>query len=359
MTRRSSARLLLTLAALAAGPSLAADARADEARQEAPSTIAVVSAPGDRFGLRVVAELESLGFRTVILDPAADEPASRAFLEASARDAGAIAAIRAVPSGGGVEVWIADRVTGKTVLREMADDAGDAGAPGRDAALALRVVELLRASLLEAALPAPPPGELPATPEIREKLRILAPAALADAPSPSPPPPALRVSLAPGALLSPGGLGAAASLDLGVAVMPSEHVGVVAFTAIPLTGARLDRAQRSVGLSVQLTGAGVRLTTRADRWAPSADLGLVVVSLHGAGMAVRSGFGDGESSAMTVAPFLRLGLAFAVTPRFRLRADVLASAIVEGVSIQSAERDIATWGQPMMLSSAGVDLGWF
>ncbi|WP_437635665.1 hypothetical protein [Sorangium sp. So ce854] len=357
MTRRSSAPLLLALAALAAGPSLSAGARADQPREEAPSTIAVVCPPGDRFGLRVVAELESLGFRAVTLDPAADEPASRASLEASARDAGAIAAIRAVPSGRGVEVWIADRVTGKTVLREIADGAGDAGAPDRAAALALRVVELLRASLLEAALPAPPPGELPATPEIREKLRVPAPAALADAPSP--PSPVLRVSLAPGALLSPGGLGAAASLDLGLAVMPGEHVGVVAFAAIPLTAARLDRAQHSVDLSVQLTGAGVRLTTRADRWAPSADIGLMVVSLRGAGMAVRSGFGDGESSAMTVVPFMRLGLAFAVTPRFRLRADVLASAVAEGVSIQIAERDIATWGQPMMLSSAGVDLGWF
>ncbi|MGK3997556.1 hypothetical protein [Sorangium sp. So ce1024] len=356
MTHRSPAPLLLALAVLAAGPSLSADARADEAHEESPSAIAVVCPPSDRFGLRVVAELESLGFRAVILNPAADEPASRASLEAAARDADAIAAIRAVPSGRGVEVWIADRVTGKTVLREIADGVGDADAPDRAAALAIRVVELLRASLLEAALPAPPPGELPATPEIREKLSVHAPSA---PPPPSPPSPVLRVSLAPGALLSPGGLGAAASLDLGLALMPSERVGVVAFAALPLTGARLERAQRSVDLSVQLTGVGVRLTTRADRWAPSADLGLALVSLRGTGMTVRSGFGNGESSAMTVVPFLRLGLAFAVTPRFRLRADILASAIAEGVSIQSAERDIATWGQPMMLSSAGVDLGWF
>ncbi|KYF71120.1 hypothetical protein [Sorangium cellulosum] len=357
MTRRSPAPLLLALAALAAGSSLAASARADEALEDASSTIAVVCAPGDRFGLRVVAELESLGFRAAILDPAADAPASRASLEASARDAGAIAAIRAVPSGRGVEVWIADRVTGKTVLREM---AGDAGAPDSDAALALRVVELLRASLLEAALPAPPPGELPATPEIREKLRVPAPAALADPPSPSPPPsPALRVALAPGALLSPGGLGAAASVDLGVVWMPSEHAGAVAFAAIPLTSARIERANLDVDLSVQLTGGGARFTTRAGRWAPSADLGLAVVSLQSTGMVVSSSFSNGEPSTMTVAPFTRLGLAFAVTPTFRLRADVLASVVVEGVSIQIAGREIATWGRPILLSSAGIDLGWF
>ncbi|AUX46466.1 hypothetical protein SOCE26_079720 [Sorangium cellulosum] len=372
MTRRSSAPLLL---ALAAGVSPAAGARADETRanetradetrEEVPSTIAVLCAPGDRFGLRVVAELESLGFRVELLDPAA-EPVSRASLEASARQAGAIAAIRAIPSGRGVEVWIADRVTGKTVLREMASRAGDGGAEELDdAALALRVVELLRASLLEASLPEPPPGELPATPEIREKLRVPAPSALADAPAPAHPQPApahaqeLHVSLAPGVLLSPGGLGAAVSADLGLAWMPSEHVGVVAFAAIPLTSARHERPDLSVDLSALLVGGGVRFTPRARRWAPSADLGLAALSLRTAGLVAGADATTGESSAVTVAPFTRLGLAFAVTPWLRLRADVLTGAIVQGVSVQIEGNEIATWGRPFLLSSAGVYIRWF
>ncbi|WP_437485574.1 hypothetical protein WME75_01225 [Sorangium sp. So ce1014] len=165
MTRRSPVPLVLALATLAAGAALAAGAHADEVREEAPSTLAVLCPPGDRFGLRIVAELESLGFRTEIVDPAA-EPATRASLEASARRAGAIAAIRAVRAGRGVEVWI-------------------------------------------------------------------------------------------------------------------------------------------------------------------------------------------------VAPFARLGVAFAVTPAFRLRADVLASVIAQGVSIQITEHDTVTWGQPILLTSAGVDFGWF
>src|SRR5262249_5220500 len=155
-------------------------ARADEAIDEAASTIVVVCGPGDHFGLRVIAELEALGFRALIIDPL-DEAASRASLEATARKAGAIAAIRAVPSARGVEVWIADRVTGKTVLREVASDDGALDGEG---ALALRAVELLRASLLEVALPAPPPGEVPATPEIRAKMQLPPPGALADKPPP-------------------------------------------------------------------------------------------------------------------------------------------------------------------------------
>ncbi|XXX77547.1 hypothetical protein WMF30_02065 [Sorangium sp. So ce134] len=256
-------------------------------------------------------------------------------------------------------MWIADRVTGKTVLREMTGSpadggAADGGAPDPDAALALRVVELLRASLLEASLPSPPPGELPATPEIRERMRVPAPAALAGAPTPT-----LRFSLGPGALLSPGGLGVSASADLGLSWMPSEHAGVVALAAIPLSSARLERSHQSVDLSALLAGGGVRFTSSEGRLAPAVDLGLAVVSLWSSGMVVSSGFTVGDSTAVTVAPFVRFGAAFAVTPGFRLRADVLAGMFARGVSIQIAEHDVVTWGQPILLTSAGVDFGWF
>ncbi|WP_437275216.1 hypothetical protein WME90_28685 [Sorangium sp. So ce375] len=353
MTRRF-APLLLAAATLAAGASLAKGASADETQSEAPSTIAVLCAPGDRFGLRVIAEIESLGFRAELLDPAA-APASRASLEASARAVGAIAAIRAVPTERGVEVWITDRVTGKTVLREMVDDGGT---PDRDAALALRAVELLRASLLEVALPAPPPGEVPATPEIREKMRVPSPAA-------PPPPaerasPALRLSLAPGVLLSPGGFGAAVDIHLGLAWMPSEHVGAIGFAAIPLTSPRIERPQGSADLSVLLAGGGARflLAARASPWAASADLGLAAVSLWSTGVA-SAGFRASGSAAVAVSPFASFGLSFALTPTFRLHAAVLASGVLQGVSVQFAQHETATWGKPFILSSAGIELGLF
>ncbi|WP_437893697.1 hypothetical protein [Sorangium sp. So ce124] len=354
MRRRSATLLLLAGAALAAGASLAEDARADETRTEAPSTIAVLCAPGDRFGLRIVAEIESLGFRAERLDPAA-EPASRASLEASAREVGAIAAIRAVPSERGVEIWIADRVTGKTVLREMADDGGT---PDRDAALALRAVELLRASLLEVGLPAPPPGEVPATPEIREKLRVRAP----DTP-PAPaqrPSPALRLSLAPGVLLSPGGFGAEVSVDVGLSWMPSEHVGAIAFAAIPLSPHRIERSQGTADLSVLLAGGGARfqLASRDSPWTASADFGFSAVLLWSSGVSSQ-GFRSSASAAVAASPFAGVGLSFALTPRLRLRADALASVLVQGVSVRFVERETATWGKPFILSSAGIELDLF
>jgi hypothetical protein len=351
-------RALLLACALGATALIAGPARAEEAR----SIIAVVCAPGDRFGLRLVAELESLSFAAVVVDPG-DAPASRASLEASARSAGAIAAIRAVPSEHGVEVWIADRVTGKTVLRAV---GGEGSLPEPDAALALRAVELLRASLLEVALPTPPTGEVPATPDIRGRVKM----ALLPLPPPvappareAPPPqeaPVFRIAIGLGVMASPGGLGPAAALDLGVAWMPSEHFGATLFAVIPLSRPDVQGTPGSVDLAAGLGGVAARflLTTRASRWAPTIDAGLAVVGLGSKGVA-NAGYTATSVFAATAAPFVRIGLAFAPTPTFRVRADVLGSVVVEGVSVELATHEAATWGRPMGLLSAGVDVGLF
>jgi hypothetical protein len=350
-------RALLLASALAAAAVPAGVARAEETRSDAPATIVVLCAPGDRFGLRLVAELGALGFAVVTVDPG-DTPASRTALEAAARKAGAVAAIRAVLSEGGVEVWIADRVTGKTVLRAVESEGAT---PEPDAALALRAVELLRASLLEVALPTPPRGEVPATPEIRAQVAL--------PPPPAPPPPearapdaapVFRIAIGLGAMASPGGLGPAAALDLGVAWMPSEHFGATLFAAIPLSRPDVEGAPGSADLAAGLGGLGARflLTTRASRLAPAIDAGLAVVGLASKGIA-NAGFTSGSAFAATAAPYLRFGLAFAPTPRFRVRADLLGAVVVQGVSLQLAEREAATWGRPLGLLSAGVDVGLF
>jgi len=67
---------------------------------------------------------------------------------------------------GKVEVWVADRVTGKAVVREL--DAPEGGTS--DAAVAIGSVELLRASLMELHSGEPAHGDAPAT----EKLQSLA-----------------------------------------------------------------------------------------------------------------------------------------------------------------------------------------
>src|SRR6202044_3740461 len=72
--RAGAVRALILAGALAVAALSAGVARAEEPRRDAPSTIAVLSAPGDRFGLRIVAELQELGFAAVMVDPGAAPP---------------------------------------------------------------------------------------------------------------------------------------------------------------------------------------------------------------------------------------------------------------------------------------------
>lgn len=345
MTRRAGA-LAALIATLATAPR-AAHAEAPSAPRVQAATIVVVCDAADPLGGRLVAELATIGLTAQILAPL-DQTTSRTSLEAAARRAGAAAAIRTVALERGVEVWIADRVTGKTVLREIASEG-----PPDEASVALRVVELLRASLLEITLPSPPRGEVPAPPAIRAKLAL--------APEPQPRrPPSLRLSLVPGALLSPGGIGPGASLDLGLAWMPSEHFGLSAFVAIPLSASRFEGTTGGVDLRVLLAGGGLRLllTSRASRWAPTIDVGLAGVSLQSSG-ARADGSKSATDSAAAPAPFTRVGLGWAITPLLRVRADVMGGVIAQGVSLRFAGEEAARWGRPFALIGAGLDFGWF
>jgi hypothetical protein len=350
VVRRGIGALLFRVAVCSASVSLAHGARGSEVESGSPTTVAIACARDDRFGLRLVAEFEALGLRAVVVE--AGEPLSRVSLKDVARQAGAIAAIRTVPLEHGAEVWIADGVTGKVVIRDMASGQDT---PDREAALALRVVELLRASLLEASLPAAPRGEVPLTPEIETELQV----PIEGEPSVSPPP-TLRLSLAPGVLVSPGGFSPTASLDIGVTWTPYELVGLTVFAAVPLMSASVTRSEGSVDLSVALVGGGLRvfLNSSSSRFRPIADLGVAAVWLRTVDIA-NVGFASSAPSATTAAPFARVGLTWALTPVFRMRADVLASAVVQGVSIEAAGREIATWGRPIVLSCVGVDFGWF
>src|SRR5579859_3968445 len=113
------------------------------ARAESGATlVAIVTVePSSSLTKRVRAELEGLGLDVIVLKPPDEGSPSRAPLEQAARSVGAVAAVRLVASSEGkVEVWVADRVTGKAVVREL--DAPETGAS--DAAVAIGSVELLR-----------------------------------------------------------------------------------------------------------------------------------------------------------------------------------------------------------------------
>jgi hypothetical protein len=100
--------------------------------------------------VRLKGELTSAGFETEIVDGAAAGSGgdSRAGLEqlAARRGADAVVAIVGDLSPDSVEVWVIDKVTGKSVVRRVPFESGSARA---STTLAIRAIELLRSSFLE------------------------------------------------------------------------------------------------------------------------------------------------------------------------------------------------------------------
>lgn len=148
---------LVLLAALASREAEAAPPARREASTGAAaraSRVVIVGAEADdalirETATRLRAELGAAGFEVVrIPGPVEGDP--RAWMERAAQEAGAFAAATIVRSQAGAtaDLWIVDRVTRKTVVRTV--EVGGAAAPS---VLAVRTVELLRASLLEASAP--------------------------------------------------------------------------------------------------------------------------------------------------------------------------------------------------------------
>src|SRR3954464_15550671 len=87
--------------------------------QSAPALVVIVTSdPAAPAAKRLSKDLQGLGLDVLVLKATPENSSGRESLEKSARSVGAIAAVRLVPAGEGTEVWVADRITGKTVIRD-------------------------------------------------------------------------------------------------------------------------------------------------------------------------------------------------------------------------------------------------
>ena len=102
--------------------------------------------------VRLKGELTSVGFATQMVDApggsTAGDRGSRAWLEqvAGARGVDAVVAIIGSAAPDSVEVWVIDKVTGKSVVRSVPFEPRS---PRASETLAIRAIELLRSSFLE------------------------------------------------------------------------------------------------------------------------------------------------------------------------------------------------------------------
>lgn len=135
--------------------------------------------------VRLRGELVSAGFDVRVIDPPLGADIRASLEEAAAGpEVEAVVAIlgggSSDASGNSAELWVIDRVTGKTVVRRVPTPAGSThGAE----VLSIRAMELLRASFLEVALSAsrtPKVAEQPPAPPPSAEVTRLTNAAIAD-----------------------------------------------------------------------------------------------------------------------------------------------------------------------------------
>lgn len=334
-----------------------------------PPRVVVVAADRDRAMVeRLRAELVAMGF-DVTLVPLAEGVSTREALEGAAKLHNAVASMHVTAAARGIELWVADRVTGKTVLRDVV--APDGGAHDT---IALRAVELLRASLMEMDAPHPPRGDTPAPPSLRAVAGVPPPRAPASGAAPTfatsdvadlaYAAPALRkspwfgVSIGGAAAWSPGGLGPHAALDVGLRAWVVPRVAIEVAGAVPLTTARHDGAEGySINrFSLFLAGARVELGPLGSRVKPSLGGGFALVWLHAEGVGASPGYVGATRDAFTGGPYLRPGLGVVVAGPLRIRADVLAGVAFKKLVLTYASREAAGWGQPFVVGSVGVEM---
>jgi hypothetical protein len=358
-------RALLCVACVAVA--MAFSPRADA---ESPTSVAVVGPPGDRLTARLRAELRELGLSVTAVDEDGTE-VSPPDLQTLARASGAAVTIRASPSAsGGVELWMFDRVTGKILLREVLER--DLSEVDSDAVVALRAVELLRASLLELELEHPGRGDVEPTPELRR-------AAGLERKRPAVPPSAIDRSAQAAVAVRERREGESAhrdSLALEVALALNTHVGqtrvapgialelfwqpsryaaVGAWGVLPVTAESVARDEGVADVKSSVLGVGLRfpLASTRSRWAPALGAGAAALFLRAEG-SPEGVLQPKSTRVLTVGPTAEASLGFRLHDALSLGTAVHGLVAFPRPVVMFGGQTVATLGRPFVVWTIGL-----
>jgi hypothetical protein len=318
-----------------------------QAQTPAPGTILlVVDERAVALATRVAAELEALGFS---VESRTREP-KPAELAAEARRAGAFAAIGIGPTAeGSVEITVLDRVTGKTLRRELLGRS--LTDPTTRELVALRASELLRASLMEIEAPHAPRGDLPATPVV---------ARVASSPETiRRPERRFRLGAESGVLVAPG-LSATPLLQAALGVRLLEQLELGATLGSQLTAGQRSFDEGRVETTARWLGLGPKLLLipRSDtgRVVLGIDVELTLLALSASGFAADAAY-RGQSRFVWT-PATTLG----IDSKIRLHKQLwwvlrpsLGFAFSE-LSLRADGREVKVWGRPWLQCSMGVEV---
>lgn len=333
--------------------------------RETRSRVAVVrSASNDPLlreaSTRLRAELVAAGFEVVEVDRIPGD--GRSEVESSPSTGGggsagsasdesfATVAMTRAGAGALADVWIGDHVTGKTVVQTLRVGA----APNAAAVLAIRALELLRASLLEVAA-APRASEAPLdTP--KDVLKWVEPSLPDHAPPPA--------DLFEGGALGVGAIALHGLRGIGLALGPTLRVshgiaapwfGRLTLTG-PLIGPSLEEKEGTATVRQEFASLDLGLSTRQAPLGFFAWAGAGAYHLHTSGSATapfRSTSDDVFSFLLTAG----IGGVARVARRLAVTADLSAIGVVPRPVVIVSNRAVGSAGGPSLGMSLGLVVG--
>ncbi|OIP35173.1 MAG: hypothetical protein AUK47_17110 [Deltaproteobacteria bacterium CG2_30_63_29] len=227
-----------------------------------PDRVVLAVSEESRPAKLLEAELWALGFE-VVRSSAVFAEVTPAQLDEIAQSEQAVAAIALTGEGSRVSVWIADRVTGKTLLRTL--DLSQRDSEEQAAIVARKTVELLRVSLVELSFPAGSEPEVAPVQEVVEP----GPAVLAVVEEETQRPPEIpvwRLAVWSGVELGSLELGLVPRIGLGLVRRLFEGFDVLALAVFPFVG--------SAHWWGSWSGAVVQGEASAELWTGTAALGV-------------------------------------------------------------------------------------
>jgi len=308
-----------------------------------PTIVAVVDEEWASILPRLRAELASAGFKVVVLAP--PRPAlDRRELEQLAQREGATGALSLLRSQLGPQVWVVDPVSCRTVFR---DDISGFVNEDRSDAIAVRMVETLRATMLLVESPRTPPAEAPPQREI-----VVPPPLL------PPPLPASRWALrvTGGAGYSVGGVGVTDHVGGSLVWRPTPRLRLAIDGAFTPVSAKVSGPEGRASLGLYFAGvafgyslldprAAVRLRSGAGIW-------LSVMTMNGE---AQSGYLNDHATVVGVVPHADFCFDIPLSRRIAVGVGFSLGTSAPGAAVQFAGRRIATWGRPFGLAAVAVE----
>jgi hypothetical protein len=332
---------LFGLAVICLAPAKAESATLAQSTSEAPArrVLLLDEKPSDPFMDRIRAEVAGLGLAVLVRN--STEP-----LEDEARTEHAVAAIRVLPSRKGVEVWMADETSGRSLLRQLIVDERPGGPD--QGLIALQTAELLRTSLFPKQPNPPGQPAAPATPPA--------------APSASPAAPSREsetgVQAGLGTLYSPGGAGPAMQGWLSLHQFWSPRLGLALNLAFPLVGASVSGPEGSSRIGTYLAGLEflARCHPRHSYYA-NAGIAASLAWMVSRNQDVKGPLQGTASSALVGAAYLRASAGWSGS-FYKVGLLGLAGGTFERVAIHFAGNDAAHWGWPFVAAFLTAEIDW-